>query len=177
MGNRIYLRFLEERDAAAKLDLNLRNRSFFESYLTTRTADFYTMDYQLQSIRSGLASKERDEGYFFGVFLSESDELIGIVSLTEVVRGPLQSCWLGYSLDQHHNGRGYATEAVQLVIDYAFHILKLHRIEAGVMPHNLASLRVLEKCGFEKEGLSKKNVFINGQWEDHLHFAIINPED
>lgn len=65
MGNRIYLRFLEERDAAAKLDLNLRNRSFFESYLTTRTADFYTMDYQLQSIRSGLASKERDEGYFF----------------------------------------------------------------------------------------------------------------
>lgn len=177
VGNGIYLRFLEEQDAAAKLDLYLKNRSFFESYLTTRTEGFYTMEYQLSSIKSGLASKDKDEGYFWGIFLTESDELIGIVSLREILRGPMQSCWLGYSLDHAQNGRGYTTEAVRLVQDYAFQVLKLHRIEAGVMPHNLASIRVLEKCGFEKEGLSKKNVSINGKWEDHLHLAIINPED
>ncbi|WP_206922718.1 GNAT family N-acetyltransferase [Alicyclobacillus suci] len=177
VGVGIYMRFLEETDASAKLDLNLRNRSFFESYLTTRTEDFYTLNYQMNSIRSGIASKEKDEGYFLGVFLPDSDDLIGIVSLTEVVRGPLQSCWLGYSLDQAQNGRGYTTEAVRLVVDYAFQVLKLHRIEAGVMPHNSASIRVLEKSGFEKEGLSKKNVLINGKWEDHLHFAIVNPND
>ena len=177
VGNGIYLRFLEERDATAKLELNLRNRSFFESYLTTRTEDFYTFEYQLNSIKSCLASKEKDSGYFWGVFLTDSDDLIGNVSLTEVVRGPLQSCWLGYSLDKAQNGRGYTTEAVRLILNYAFQTLRLHRIEAGVMPHNSASIRVLEKVGFEKEGLSKKNVLINDKWEDHLHFAIINPED
>jgi ribosomal-protein-alanine N-acetyltransferase len=177
VGNEIYLRFLKERDAGAKLDLNVRNRSFFEPYLGTRTEDFYTMEYQRSSLEAGLASKEKDEGYFLGVFLNESDELIGIVSLTEVVRGSLQSCWLGYYLDQAQNGRGYTTEAVRLVIDYAFQVLKLHRIEAGVMPHNSASIRVIEKIGFEREGLSRKNVLINGKWQDHLHFAIINPAD
>ena len=88
-----------------------------------------------------------------------------------------QSCWLGYYLGQEHNGRGYTTEAIRLVLDYAFRDLKLHRIEAGVMPHNAGSIRVLEKVGFEREGLSKKNVRINGEWEDHLHLAIINPDD
>lgn len=87
--------------------------------------------------------------------------------MTEVVRGSLQSGWLGYSLDHAHDGRGFTTAAVRLVLDYAFRTLKLHRIEAGVMPHNIASIRVLEKVGFEKEGLSKKNVLINGTWEDH----------
>jgi ribosomal-protein-alanine N-acetyltransferase len=177
VGDRIYLRFLEERDAAAKLGLNLRNRSFFEAYLTTRTEDFYTLEYQLNSIKSALVSEAQDEGYFWGVFLRSSDDLIGIISLSEVERGSLQSCWLGYSLDQAQNGRGYTTEAVRLVLDHGFRELGLHRIEAGVMPRNLGSIRVLEKAGFEKEGLSKKNVLINGKWEDHLHLAIINPAD
>jgi len=120
---------------------------------------------------------EQDAEYVFGVFLTSTDDLIGIVSLTEVMRDPLQSCWLGYSLDKDYNGRGYTTEAVRLVVDYAIRVLKLHRIEAGVMPHNKGSIRVLEKSGFEKEGLSKKNVLINGKWEDHLHLAIVNPDD
>lgn len=120
---------------------------------------------------------EKNAEYDFGVFLINSGDLIGIISLTEVVRGSLQSCWLGYFLDKSQNGRGYTTEAVRLVIKHAFEVLKLHRIEAGVMPHNTGSIRVLEKAGFEKEGLSKKNVLINGKWEDHLHFAIVSTDD
>ncbi|QQE78579.1 GNAT family N-acetyltransferase [Alicyclobacillus sp. SO9] len=177
VGDKIYLRFLEVHDAAAKLALNVRNRSFFEPFVTTRDDSYYTLETQLQSIKVAVDSKEKDQGYFWGVFLRESDDLIGFVSLTEVVRGPLQSGWLGYSLDSAQNGRGYTTEAVRLVVSYAFNTLQLHRIEAGVMPHNLGSIRVLEKAGFKREGLSKKNVLINGKWEDHLHFAVINPED
>lgn len=177
VGNDIYLRFLEESDAAAKLELNLRNRTFFETYLTTRGEELYTIEYQINSIKSSMEKMEQDREYVFGIFLISTDDLIGIIGLTEVVRGPLQSCWLGYSLDKAYNGRGYTTEAVRLVVDYAFQVLKLHRIEAGVMPHNRGSIRVLEKAGFEKEGLSRKNVLINGKWEDHLHFAIVNPDD
>ncbi len=92
--------------------------------------------------------------------------------MTKVVRGSLQSGWLGYFLDYAHNGRGFTTAAVRLVLDYAFRALKLHCIEARVMSHNIASIRVLEKVG-----LSKKNVLINGTWEDHWHFAIVSPND
>ncbi|MET3851852.1 RimJ/RimL family protein N-acetyltransferase [Paenibacillus sp. OAE614] len=69
------------------------------------------------------------------------------------------------------------TEAVRLMVDYAFTELKLHRIEAGVMPRNLGSIRVLEKAGFHREGIARSNVLINGKWEDHQVLAIINPED
>jgi ribosomal-protein-alanine N-acetyltransferase len=68
------------------------------------------------------------------------------------------------------------TEAVRLVVRFAFEQLKLHRLEAGVMPHNLGSIRVLEKAGFHKEGIAKKNVKINGRWEDHQILAIINED-
>lgn len=176
-GDGIYLRYLEVQDAAARLEFYRNNRDFFDRYSGTRPDDFYTLDYQQEAITSGLASQQDDEDYFFGVFLANSDTLIGTVSLTEVIRGPVQAAWIGYSMDQAHNGQGYATQAVQLVTDYAFRELKLHRLEAGVMPHNAASLRVLAKAGYAEEGLMRQNLLINGQWEDHLHLAIINPND
>jgi [ribosomal protein S5]-alanine N-acetyltransferase len=177
VGHKIYLRFLKDTDVGSLTEMHRRNREFWQRYTPDRTEEFYTEEYQLNRIQTCLAKMERDEQYTFGIFLVGTDELIGIIELTEVVRGPLQTCWLGYYVDQSHNGHGYTTEAVRLVVDYAFEVLKLHRIEAGVMPHNIGSIRVLEKAGFHKEGLSKKNVKINGRWEDHLHFAIVNPND
>lgn len=70
--------------------------------------------------------------------------------------GFLQSAFIGYFLDGKYNGKGYATKAVKLAVDYAFNELELHRIEAGVMPNNKASIRVLEKAVFHKEGIARK---------------------
>lgn len=176
-GSQIYLRHLDESDAAALADLEEHNRAFFAPYTTTKSDDFYTVEAQEHRIEAMLEAQANDEAYTLGLFEQGSDGLVGLVSLTEVMRGPLQSCWLGYYLDQSRNGRGYTSQAVQLTVTYAFDALKLHRIEAGVMPHNTGSIRVLEKAGFEREGLNRKNVHINGKWEDHLHFAIINPDD
>jgi ribosomal-protein-alanine N-acetyltransferase len=177
MGQKVYLRFLQDEDVGPLVELHRRNREFWQGYTPLRTEEFYTEEYQLNRIQTSLEKMEKDEQYTFGLFLVGTDQLIGIIELTEVVRGPLQSCWLGYYVDRSHNGRGYTTEAVRLVVDYAFEVLKLHRMEAGVMPQNIGSIRVLEKAGFHKEGLSKQNVKINGKWEDHLHFAIVNPND
>jgi [ribosomal protein S5]-alanine N-acetyltransferase len=66
------------------------------------------------------------------------------------------------------------TEALKLIVDFGFNQIKLHRIEAEVMPHNIGSIRILEKTGFHIEGIAKKNVMINGKWEDHQVLAIIN---
>lgn len=173
-GKQIYLKLYEISDAEMLLDLNIRNKEFFEKYSSTRKEEYYTVDFQRKYIEKSLEQKEKDEKYTFGIFLRGTDTLIGTIMLSEILRGPLQSCYIGYALDKLHNGRGYTTEAVQLLVKYAFEELKLHRIEAGVMPHNLASIRVLEKAGFQKEGIARKSVEINGRWEDHQVLAIIN---
>ena len=80
-------------------------------------------------------------------------------------------------MDKEHNTKGYTTEALQLVVDFAFRELKLHRIEAGAMLDNIASIRVLEKVGFKKEGIAKENIRINGKWTDNQILAIINSLD
>lgn len=175
-GEKIYLKALEEADAESMLALQLRNKDFFARYSSTRNEDFYTLEYQLEAIRKNAGQREKDERYSFGIFLKATDELIGSISLSEVLRGSLQSCFVGYALDKPQNGKGYTTEAVRLLVDFGFKELKLHRIEAGVMPHNLGSIRVLEKAGFQKEGIARKNVEINGKWEDHQVLAIINEE-
>ncbi|UFU00656.1 GNAT family N-acetyltransferase [Radiobacillus kanasensis] len=176
-GNKIYLRSFTKEDAPFLLKLELENQAFFEKYSMARMEDFYTLDGQKERINYKREKQIEDQEYFYGIFLQENDELIGVINLFQVMRGSLQSAFIGYFLDKAHNGKGYTTEAVQLITENAFQELKLHRIEAGVMPHNIGSIRVLEKSGYHKEGIARSNVKINENWEDHQVLAIINPND
>ncbi|MFP7231902.1 GNAT family protein [Bacillus subtilis] len=176
-GNTIYLRLLEVKDAEQNLRLQSENRDFFVQFSMIRADDYYTIEGQRKRIRVYQQRLEKDEEYHFGIFTASDDTLIGTVSLFQVIRGALQTAFIGYFLDKAHNGKGLMTEAVRLVVDYAFHELKLHRIEAGVMPRNLGSMRVLEKARFHKEGIARKNVKIKGVWEDHQVLAILNRDD
>ena len=176
-SNLIYIRPLEPADAHDLLQLQMDNKEFFETYSPPRSDDYYTIQAQEDLIRKYQERAEKDLGYEFGIFIKADDHLIGTISLFHIMRSALQSAFIGYSLDQAHNGKGYMTEAVKLAVNFAFEKLHLHRIEAGVMPHNIGSIRVLEKAGFHKEGLAIKNVKINGKWEDHQVLALINPND
>ncbi|AII58411.1 alanine acetyltransferase [Dehalococcoides mccartyi] len=173
-GNQIYIRFLKDTDAESLLDLHLANKEFFQRYSPVFKDDYYTLDSKRKYISDSFVKRENDQLYSFGIFLKNSDKLIGDVSLFHICRGALQKCLIGYTLDKLHNGKGYATEAVVLAVDFAFDGLKLHRVEAGVMPENKGSMRVLEKAGFHEEGLEQKGIRINGQWEDHQIFAVIS---
>ena len=174
---RIYIRLLQMKDTEAALDLEIRNKEFFKHYSVLREPDFYTYEKIKERIENGITGATNDTLYAFGIFLSKTDELIGNVAISHISRGPAQSCMIGYTLDEQQNGKGYMTEAVKMAVAYGFETLKLHRIEAGVMPHNTPSIKVLEKAGFHKEGIAKENVQISGKWQDHLILAIINQED
>lgn len=176
VGKNIYIRQFEVSDAAALLGLQIRNKEFFQTYTPMRIEGFYTIEGQTKVIEANITQSESDSRYSFGIFLIETDELIGNVALTEILRGPLQSCYIGYYMDQQQNGKGYMTEAVILAVDFAFKELELHRIEAGVMPRNIKSMKVLEKAGFHKEGIAIRNVKINGKWEDHQVLAIVGAD-
>ncbi|MFP7731970.1 GNAT family N-acetyltransferase [Priestia aryabhattai] len=176
-GHAIYLRPLTVSDALDSLQLQSDNRQFFEHFSMIREDSFYTLEGQVEKIKRHEENRKNDQEYYFGLFQKENNKLIGTISLFQVMRGSLQSAFIGYFLDQNYNGKGYATEAVKALVDYAFNKLHLHRIEAGVMPRNMSSQRVLEKAGFHSEGIARKNVNINGIWEDHQVLAILNPND
>ena len=176
-GEKVYLRHLELSDAEHLLQFVVENKEFFEPFSPSHSANYYTLEKQKEIIRDLEQNAKQNAGYRFGIFLKKNHHLIGTIDLFQIIRGSLQSAMIGYDLDEKNNGKGYTTEAVKLVVDFAFHTLHLHRIEAGVMPHNMGSIRVLEKAGFHKEGIAKKNVKIKDRWEDHQVLAIINPND
>ena len=106
---------------------------------------------------------------------SGKDILIGGITLSHVVRGDESKATIGYWLVENCAGRGYMTETVNLVCDFAFNTLGLVRIEATSMPTNAASARVLDKCGFIQEGYARKILEINGRMTDHLLWGRMKP--
>jgi ribosomal-protein-alanine N-acetyltransferase len=172
---RVYVRFPEEADAAELTAMYKCNRELFDKFSPSNLEEYYTEEYQLQTIIKTKADMMEDRRYSFVVCHKEDDRIIGSIGLSFVVRGPLQSCMIGFDLDQAYNGKGYMTEAVMQVVSYAFDELKFHRIVGEASPRNPGSIRVLEKAGFHKEGISRSNLKIKGEWEDHQVLAIINP--
>ncbi|OCT12286.1 alanine acetyltransferase [Paenibacillus pectinilyticus] len=172
-GENIYIRFIGKDDTEDLLALTQRNRTHFEQVSPKRDESYYSQDFHEKMIEGWIKQREEDKRYVFGIFLKESDQLIGDISIFDIKRGPVQNCTLGYGLDQEHNGKGYMTEAIQLLLTFAFEEAKLQRVEAGVMPRNIGSIRVLEKAGFQREGLARKLLEINGTREDHVIFAML----
>ncbi len=122
------------------------------------------------------------EAIHFWVFLRETGShgtgwrdkpLVGSVTVTSIIRGFFQNAFLGYKVDARHARRGYMFEAIGEVLSYVFNTLDLHRIEANVMPNNIASRALLEKLGFCDEGLAKSYLKIQGRWEDHTHMVLL----
>ncbi len=127
--------------------------------------------------RCGSWERQRafDTAYGFGIFLRRG-ELVGEVSLGTVLRGPFQSAYVGYWIDEAHAGNGYVPEAVVLTLRFAFEELGLHRIEAVIVPRNARSRRVVDKLGLRAEGVAERFLQIQGVWEDHLRYAITADE-
>ncbi|GGI39389.1 GNAT family N-acetyltransferase [Mammaliicoccus stepanovicii] len=171
----IEIRQVKFEDAEEILDMDIRNRTRFEMYSGANKKD---SDYQLYNYRKNiekyLEEMKNDDGYHYVIIEGKSHKIIGTINLFAVVRHNMQSCMMGYALDEAYGGKGYATQAAQKLINIAFEELGFHRVEAGVQPVNKASIRVLEKAGMTREGLNRSNVRVNGVWKDHYLYAIVN---
>jgi ribosomal-protein-alanine N-acetyltransferase len=109
------------------------------------------------------------------LFERDGTQLLGRVNFTQVVRGPFQSCMLGYALDRSAEGRGLMHEALQATLRHAFEVQLLHRVQASHLPENHRSARLLARLGFRVEGLARDYLFINGAWRDHVLTALTWP--
>lgn len=168
----IYLSLLQTSDADELLKLRLRNRIEHEQYEPRREEDYFTLDSQRQLISQRIEDALQDRAYMFGIFLLDG-QLIGQITISNVVRGVGQFADIGYFIDHQMQRKGYTTAAVGLIVKYAFRALGLHRVQAAILLHNEASRRVLEKNGFQAEGVARRFIKINGQWQDHRTYAIL----
>lgn len=105
--------------------------------------------------------------------LVEGGAIAGSLTLSQIVRGNFQSAYLGYYVGEPYAGRGYMTEALGLMLRYAFVDLKLHRLEANIQPGNAASIALVNRAGFVREGYSRRYLKICGRWRDHERWALV----
>ena len=118
--------------------------------------------------------RRSEDGSFVSLVirLREDGRLAGVFNISEIVRRAFQSAYIGYGGVAGLEGQGYMTEGMRLAVDYAFGELGLHRLEANIQPGNTASIALVRRCGFVREGFSEKYLKIAGDWRDHERWAI-----
>ncbi len=161
-------------DAADLATLVAANKAAMAPFDPLRPDAFYTEAGQRETLRTLI--EQRDAGTGAAFVILDEGQIAGRISLNTIVRGALQSATLGYWVAADRAGRGLATRAVAAVVDHAFADLCLHRVEAGTLPDNLASQRVLLKNGFERYGHVPNYLNIAGRWQDHELFHRIDPD-
>ena len=164
-GKKVFLRFPREADFAEFTAANKASRKFHHNLVNPPT--------DAKGFADFLRRNETETDRCFLICQIEDKAIVGGMCLSQIFRKAFQNAYLGYYLFEKFTGKGYMTEAVRLVLRYAFRELKLHRVEANVQPHNKASIAVLQRCGFSKEGFSPKYLKIGGRWRDHERWAII----
>lgn len=115
------------------------------------------------------------EGRYF-LCLKDTHQIIGTFNISNIVRGHFHSAYLGYEVFSPYQGKGYMRMGLNLLLNEAFHVLNLHRLEANIQPENIASIRLVAGAGFVKEGFSKQYLYIGGEWKDHERWSILNQD-
>lgn len=163
-----HLRPLEPGDAERLAELVRRSRTFLAPWEPARPDSYFTLAGQQEAADQALQLKAA--GLAEPCVILEDGVVVGRINLNNIVRGPFQSASMGYWLDQEAVGRGLATAAVGELVALAFGVLGLHRVEAGTLPHNLASRAVLARNGFAQFGYASRYLAIAGAYADHLLF-------
>ena len=158
-------------DAPGLAAAYVRNRNHLEPWEPVRPEEYYTLGGQQSALTRSVAEQESGRGCFW--VLTDGNQIVGRISLNNSARGALLSGDLGYWVAADHEARGVASAAVAMVCDIATTDLGLHRIQAGTLLDNVASQKVLERCSFNRIGVARAYLRINGQWQDHMLFQRI----
>lgn len=177
-GEAIFLRPLRFRDRNQWNAVRAQNRTWLAPWEATTPrldsgSDVQALPSYFEMIR-GLNHEARSNRSFSFAIWHERN-LIGQISLGGVIFGAMRGAHIGYWIDSNYANRGYTTKAVELVTDFAFTSLLLHRIEINLRPENAASRKVAEKAGYIFAGERPRYLHIDGEWRDHISFVKENP--
>ncbi len=175
-GEGVYLRPPEMSDFDQWAALRHLSRIFLTPWEPTWPADDLTRASFRRRLRRHATEIENDDAYPFLIFRDCDDALLGGLTFGQVKRGVAQAATLGYWMGQPFAGQGWMSRAVRASTSFAFASLRLHRIEAACLPDNEPSIRLLARTNFKHEGLARAYLRINGIWQDHLLFALLESD-
>jgi ribosomal-protein-alanine N-acetyltransferase len=175
-GQGIYLRYPRIGDYLAWARLRGESREFLTPWEPVWADDELTRGAFRRRIKRYQKETRLDSAYVFFVLRQSDDVLLGGCTLSNVRRGVTQCCTMGYWIGAKFARQGYMTNAVKALVPFVFKTLGLHRIEAACLVDNEASKNLLARTGFRQEGLARRYLLINGQWADHLLFALLKEE-
>jgi len=165
--------------AAAFAEFMARNEAHFRRWDPPRPAGIERAPYWRRQLASAVREFRAGAAIRWALFEPgdhRQEALLGRINLTQIFRGPFQSCVLGYQLDAHAQGRGLMFEALTVALHDLFATRGLHRVQAAFLPENERSARLLDRLGFERIGLARRYLFIDGAWRDHVLVALTNPD-
>lgn len=171
-GGGIRLRPPRYSDYKAWAELRVESRAFLEPWEPTWEADMLTRSGYRARIRVAANEWREDRGFSFHIFTDPEDTLVGGINVSGVRRRAAQYGSLGYWMGERYAGQGIMSAAMRLLLPALFQEFGLHRVEAACIPENGPSKTLLEKFGFQKVGVSKGYLKINGAWRDHLLFEL-----
>jgi ribosomal-protein-alanine N-acetyltransferase len=164
-------------DFDAWASLRHESRNFLKPWEPTWAPDELSKEAFRRRLRRYAQAARDGTGHIFFIFDKKTGALMGGCQLSNIRQGVAQSAaTLGYWMGERYAGKGMMTDAVTVLTRYCINKLGLHRVEAACLPDNMASRRVLTKAGFVEEGAARKYLKINGQWRDHILFAIIEDD-
>jgi ribosomal-protein-alanine N-acetyltransferase len=175
-GEAVRLRPHKASDFMEWATLREASRDFLQPWEPTWPTDDLTRGAYRRRLAAYAQDTERGVAYPFLVFRRDDGMLLGGITLSNIRRGVAQMGSIGYWIGQPFTRRGYTVDAVRTVTTFCFERLRLHRVEAACIPTNTASQGVLGKAGFEREGLARDYLKIDGVWRDHLLFGLLSPK-
>jgi ribosomal-protein-alanine N-acetyltransferase len=175
-GEGVFLRAPQMADYAEWVALREASRDFLTPWEPTWPADDLTRASFRRRIKRYSEDQRSDLAYPFFIFRKRDGALVGGLTLANVRRGCAQAGSLGYWMGAAYARQGHMTAAVAAVLPFAFGTLRLHRVEAACIPANIASIRLLEKTGFRREGFARQYLCIDGIWQDHLLYARLKDD-
>lgn len=175
-GEGVYMRYPRMSDYPAWAKLRGESRAFLSPWEPMWARDELTKGAFRRRLKRYQKESRLDSAYAFFVFRDEDDALLGGCTLSNVRRGVTQCCALGYWVGERFARQGYMYAAVRALIPFIFATLGMHRIEAACIPANEPSRNLLLKAGFREEGLAKRYLQIEGEWQDHALFALLEDE-
>ncbi|HEY8543549.1 MAG TPA: GNAT family protein [Acidimicrobiales bacterium] len=174
VGRRVLLRPLTPADFPAWQEVRRRNAGWLTPWEPARTPGMPDVVESREAFAMRCSARERERqlgtGFGFGMFVA--GRFAGEINLSSVQRGPFQSAYVGYWIDEAQAGQGLTPEGLVLVIRFAFDQLHLHRVQISIIPRNHRSRRVVEKLKLRDEGIALRYLEINGVWEDHVRYAM-----
>jgi ribosomal-protein-alanine N-acetyltransferase len=175
-GTGVVLRAPQTGDYEEWAAVREKSRAFLAPWEPTWPADDLTRGAYRRRLKRYAEDQRNDLSYSFFIFSADRNMLVGGLTLANVRRGVAQAASIGYWMGAAFVRRGYMGAAVRAIMPYSFSVLRLHRLEAACIPTNIASIRLLESCGFTREGYARQYLCINGSWQDHLLYARLRDD-